>query len=384
MSYELSHRIAPARPFDDLESAGPQFGDRVETAIPPTKQLSIIVPVFNEQDAIVPFLARAVPVLQTITGDWEILFVNDGSRDDTWDRIRDANRNDSRILGVDFSRNFGKEIALSAGLDHASGRCVVPIDVDLQDPPELIPTMVAKWREGFDVVVAKRIDRTSDSLFKRTSAKAFDGLIARMSRVEIPEDVGDFRLMDHTVVSALRTFTERERFMKGIFASVGFKTTTVTYTREKREVGSTKFSTLGLFNLALEGIVSFSTAPLKIWTYVGFGSAAFAVLYTLFIIARTLVFGINVPGYASIVSLLLLFNGLLLMGVGIQGEYIARIFAEVKARPLYFVRERIEHDQPMPLAPPKSRVFQPRVETIRAGASTVQQQVETVRTATYE
>jgi len=307
-------------------------------------ELSIVVPVFNEEESIDLFIATVAPILEAITPRWEILFVNDGSRDATLEVIRAAHAQEPRVRGIDFSRNFGKEVALSAGLDFASGRAVVPIDVDLQDPPELIADMVAQWRAGFDVVLAQRVDRSSDGVMKRSTAAAFYKLIRWISRVDIPANVGDYRLLDATVVAALRTYPERERFMKGIFASVGFRTTTVPYARAARARGETKFKPLQLFNLALEGIISFSTAPLKIWTYVGFAAAFGAVLYTAFIVSRTLMTGISVPGYASLIVIILLFDGLILVGLGVQGEYIARVFAEVKARPLYLVREKIGVD----------------------------------------
>ncbi len=304
-------------------------------------ELSLVVPVFNEEATIDLFLREVAPRLDAIDPRWEVLFVNDGSRDATLDIIRAANAREPRVRGIDFSRNYGKEVALSAGLDHAAGRAVVPMDVDLQDPPELIAAMVAKWREGYDVVLAQRTDRSSDGVLKRVTAGMFYRLIGRMSRVRIPANVGDFRLIDQSVVAALRTYPERERFMKGIFASVGFRTTSVPYSRPLRAAGTTKFKPAALINLALEGIVSFSTAPLKVWTYIGFVAALVAVVYGAVIVVRTLVFGIDVPGYASLLSIMLFLNGLVLVGLGVQGEYIARIFAEVKSRPLYIVRETI-------------------------------------------
>lgn len=308
--------------------------------------LSIVVPVFNEEASIALFMTTVTPVLAAITPDWEVVFVNDGSRDDTLAAIRRANEGDPRVRGVDFSRNYGKEIALSAGLDHARGRAVVPMDVDLQDPPELIAAMVEKWREGFDVVLAQRSDRSSDGAMKRGTARLFYGVIARLSDTVIPPDVGDFRLIDAHVVQALRSYPERMRFMKGIFAHVGFRTATVSYVRPVRAAGDSKFNGRKLFNLALEGIVSFSTVPLKIWTYVGLAAAVLAIVMLVYIVVITLVQGNAVPGYASLISVILFFNGLLLMGLGVQGEYIARIFAEVKARPLYLVRERIGCEPP--------------------------------------
>lgn len=308
--------------------------------------LSIVVPVYNEEASIDLFVATITPVLDAITTDWEIVFINDGSRDTTLAVIRAAHDRENRVRGVDFSRNYGKEIALSAGLDHARGRAVIPMDVDLQDPPELIAAMVEQWRAGFDVVLAKRSDRSSDSALKRSTAQAFYRIIGRLSDTVIPADVGDFRLIDARVVEALRSYPERMRFMKGIFADVGFRTTSVSYVRPVRAAGETKFNGRKLFNLALEGIVSFSTAPLKIWTYVGLAASLLAIGMLVYIIIKTLVFGNAVPGYASLISVILFFNGLLLMGLGVQGEYIARIFAEVKARPLYLVRERIGLEPP--------------------------------------
>jgi glycosyltransferase involved in cell wall biosynthesis len=307
----------------------------------PLPELSIVVPVFNEEAAIEPFLATIVPVLAAITPDWEIVFVNDGSRDATLARLRAAHARDGRVRAIDFSRNYGKEVALSAGLDHARGRAVIPIDVDLQDPPDLIAEMVARWREGFDVVLAQRSDRSSDTMLKRRTATLFYSAIARLSRVQIPPNVGDFRLIDARVVEALRDYRERERFMKGIFAHVGFRTTTISYVRAARAHGETKFRGRALMRLAIEGIVSFSNVPLKIWTYIGALASLAAVIYAIYIVAHTLITGIEVPGYASLIVIMLMFNGLTLIGLGIQGEYIARIFSEVKARPLYLVRERI-------------------------------------------
>jgi glycosyltransferase involved in cell wall biosynthesis len=250
------------------------------------------------------------------------------------------------VRAIDFSRNFGKEIALCAGLDHTLGKAVVPIDVDLQDPPELIVDMVDQWRQGFDVVLAQRIDRSSDSWMKRTTAALFYRLLGGLSQVSIPPNVGDFRLLDARVVEAVRGYRERARFMKGIFASLGYKTCMIPYVRAQRSEGESKFRPFQLLRLAIEGIVSFTDVPLKIWTYIGGMASLGAVLYASFILLRTLIFGIDVPGYASLIIFVLLFNGLTLMGLGIQGEYIARIFSEVKARPLYLVRETIGMEPP--------------------------------------
>jgi glycosyltransferase involved in cell wall biosynthesis len=303
--------------------------------------ISIVVPVFNEQATIDLFLAAVAPVLDAIDPAWEVVFVNDGSRDATLAVLRQAAARDTRVRAVDLSRNYGKEVALSAGIDHARGRAVVPMDVDLQDPPELLPQMVALWQQGHDVVLAARADRSSDGVLKRVTARAFYRLIGRLSDTAIPADVGDFRLMDASVADALRRYPERMRFMKGLFAHLGFRTARVEYVRAARAAGETKFNGRRLFNLALEGIVSFSTLPLKVWTYVGLMAAVFAGLYLIFIVFNTLVNGVDVPGYASLLSVMLFFNGLILMGLGVLGEYVARIFIEVKGRPLYLVRERI-------------------------------------------
>lgn len=307
----------------------------------PLPLISIVVPVFNEQATIDLFLAAIAPVLDAIDPAWEIVFVNDGSRDDTLGVLRAAALREARVRAVDLSRNYGKEVALSAGIDHARGRAVVPMDVDLQDPPELLAQMVALWRQGHDVVLAARADRSSDGFLKRTTARAFYRLIGRLSDTDIPADVGDYRLMDASVAEALRRYPERMRFMKGLFAHVGFRTARVEYVRAQRAAGETKFNGRKLFNLALEGIVSFSTLPLKVWTYVGLIAALVAAIYLVFIVFNTLVTGVRLPGYASLLSVMLFFNGLILMGLGVLGEYVARIFIEVKGRPLYLVRERI-------------------------------------------
>ena len=304
-------------------------------------EISIVVPVFNEEALIEPFIQAVAPHLDAACANWEILFVSDGSRDETFARVRAANAADPRIRGLNLSRNFGKEIALSAGLQHAGGRAVIPMDVDLQDPPEVAPLLIARWREGYDVVLARRSDRSSDAPAKRITAGVFYALVRRVSRIDIPRDVGDFRLLDRRVVDVLNQFPERERFMKGIFASVGFRTTVVDFVRPARSSGQSKFGSRKLLNLAVEGFVSFSTAPLKMWTYIGFVAATFALLYMLYYVLRTILFGIDVPGYASLLSITLFMNGTMLIGLGVQGEYIARIFTEVKGRPLYIVADRI-------------------------------------------
>lgn len=302
--------------------------------------LSLVVPVFNEEEAIAPFLARVRPVLERVCGaDYEIVFVNDGSRDATLQMLEAESSDDPRLKLVDLSRNFGKELALTAGIDHTAGQAVIPIDVDLQDPPEVIEEMVERWRQGHDVVLAARSDRSDDTRFKRVTARMFYRLMMKISDIDIPADVGDYRLMDRRVVEALKLMPERARFMKGMFAWVGFRQTTVYFKREGRTAGQTKQRFRSLVRLAVDGIVSFTSLPLRIWSLVGLGVAVAAVLYMLFVVIQTLAFGSDVPGYASLIVVMLFFSGLNMLSVGVLGEYIARIFIEVKQRPAYLVRE---------------------------------------------
>jgi glycosyltransferase involved in cell wall biosynthesis len=312
-----------------------------------TVELSIAVPVYNEEDAIPVFLQRIVPILRGITEDFEIVFVNDGSRDRTLDVLVVAHQADKRIKVIDLSRNFGKESALTAAIAFSSGRAVIPIDVDLQDPPGLIPVLVDHWRQGFDVVLAKRIDRSADSAWKRLTSALFYRFIGRLSDIEIPKNVGDFRLMDRRVVDALVSLPERARFMKGVFAWLGFRQTVVEYIRPARAAGQSKWKPLALWRLALEGIVSFSSLPLKLWSYLGAICALSGIAYGSYLIGRVLLFGADVPGYASLASFILFFNGIVLIGLGVIGEYIARIFTEVKGRPLYLIRETWGVNQPL-------------------------------------
>ena len=248
-----------------------------------------------------------------------------------------AKQNFKNIRIINFSRNFGKEAALTAGLDKARGEAAIPIDVDLQDPPELIKELVARWREGYDVVLAKRADRTSDSFAKRVSADLFYKLNGKISNVDIPNNVGDFRLMSKRVVEALKQLPENQRFMKGLFAWVGFKTVAIEYVREKREAGQSSFNGWKLWNFALDGITSFSTLPLRIWLYIGALVSFLSFLYGSFIILKTLIFGVDLPGYASLAVIMLFLGGIQLIGIGILGEYIGRIYSESKRRPSYII-----------------------------------------------
>ena len=314
-------------------------------ATPPT--LSIVVAAYNEEEVFGQFFARLDKVLADIGESYEIVCVNDGSYDRTAVLLAEANHRDPRIRVVNFSRNFGKEIALTAGLDHASGRAVIPLDADLQDPPELIADFVRLWREGYDVVYAVRNARDTDSWMKRTSAAAFYAVLNWLSDVEIPRNAGDFRLMDRRVVDAIRALPERTRFMKGLFSWVGFKQTSVTYDRPRRAAGKTKFNYWKLWNFALDGITGYSTVPLRIATYFGLLFAVCAMFYGVFLLVRTMVFGADVPGYASTMVAVIFMGGAQLVVLGIMGEYLGRLYSEAKQRPLYVVDSRIgfeEHD----------------------------------------
>jgi len=308
-------------------------------------ELSLVIPVKDEEAAIGPCLAQVIPVLEAmddpVGGSFEILFVDDGSTDTTLEVIRQAHAADPRVRGISLSRNFGKEAALTAGLDVARGNGVVPLDVDLQDPPEALPKMVAKWREGYDVVYGVRDNRETDSLPKRLTADLYYRAHNWLSSDKIPEHAGDFRLLDRRVVDVIRAMPERNRFMKGLFAWAGFKQAAVSYHREERTVGKTKYNYWKLWTLALDGITSASTVPLRIWSYLGAFVALGALAYAIFIIIRTLTSGIEVPGYASMMVAVLFLGGLQLLSLGVLGEYVGRILTETKGRPLYVVRETI-------------------------------------------
>ncbi len=305
---------------------------------PPLPQLSVLVPVFNEEHVLPAFHARISAVLDTLGMSAEVLYVNDGSSDHSLAFLLSLQRQDARVATLDLSRNFGKEIAMSAGLDYARGtEGVVIIDADLQDPPELILQFIEVWRQGFDVVYGKRIERDGESAFKKYTAYAFYRVIRRMSDVDIPADTGDFRFMSRRAVDALKQLRERHRFMKGLFAWVGFPQQAVCYRRSPREAGYTKWNYWRLWNFALEGITSFSAVPLKISSYLGLFIASVAFFYGLVIISKTLIFGDPVKGYPSMITIILFLSGMQLLVLGIIGEYLGRIFTETKKRPLYLV-----------------------------------------------
>lgn len=300
--------------------------------------ISLIAPCYNEAETVDEFVGAVGAALADCDFDYELVFVDDGSSDDTLARLA-VLAAQPNIRVVVLSRNFGKEAALTAGLDHARGDAIVVIDVDLQDPPSLIPEFVAKWREGYDVAYGTRSDRATDTAAKRVTAEGFYRLFNRISGVKIPENTGDFRLMDRRVVEAVRSLPERSRFMKGLFAWAGYSSVGVPYARPERSAGESKFNFWRLWNFALDGIVSFSSAPLRIWSYIGAVLAILSFLYASFIILRTIVTGVDVPGYASLLVFVLFFGSVQLISVGVLGEYISRLFVEVKRRPIYLVDE---------------------------------------------
>jgi polyisoprenyl-phosphate glycosyltransferase len=311
-------------------------------------ELSLIVPMFNEEGVCAKFFEAVVPIIEPLVASYEIVCVDDGSSDKTVSILKSLREKNPNIKILCLSRNFGKEAALTAGIDHAIGQAVIPIDADLQDPPELIADMLAQWRAGAQVVLARRADRASDSYLKRTTSSLFYGIFSKLAKPGIPSDVGDFRLMDRVVVDALKQLDERSRFMKGLFAWVGYRQVIVEYTRAPRAAGETKFNYWKLWNFSLEGITSFSSLPLKIWSYFGVVVSALALAYIFFLVGKTLITGVDTPGYASLMSVQLFFNGILLISLGAIGEYVSRIFIETKRRPIYLLNETEGFGAPLP------------------------------------
>ncbi|TPG62735.1 glycosyltransferase family 2 protein [Ewingella americana] len=301
-------------------------------------RISLVVPLLNEEDAI-PIFYKSVREFHGFTGyEVEIVFINDGSKDATESIIRALSVVDPLVVALSFTRNFGKESALFAGLEHASGNAVIPIDVDLQDPIEVIPLLIEKWQAGADTVLAKRIDRSCDGHLKRKSAEWFYKIHNKISDPKIEGNVGDFRLMSREMVENIKLIQERNLFMKGVLSWVGGRTDIIEYTRAERIAGKTKFNGWKLWNLAIEGITSFSTLPLRIWTYIGLCVAAMSFLYGTWMIVDTLAFGNPVHGYPSILVSILFLGGVQLIGIGVLGEYIGRIYIETKHRPRYIIK----------------------------------------------
>jgi glycosyltransferase involved in cell wall biosynthesis len=316
--------------------AAPRIGRRAEDRRP---LLSVVVPMFNEEEGLKALFARLEPCLEAITPDYEIICVDDGSSDGTMRGLVAVRLRNDRIKVLSLSRNFGKDTALSAGLDFAEGEAVVPLDADLQDPPELIAAMMEKWREGYEVVYARRASRASDTAAKRLTARLFYKIHNLLADVRIPDDAGDFRLLDRRVIEALRGMPERVRFMKGLFTWVGFRQTGIEFDRPERAIGTGKWKPLKLWNFALDGITGSTTLPLRVWSYVGLAVSSAALLAAAALIIRTLIVGVDVPGYASLMVALLFLGGMNILATGILGEYIGRVFVEVRNRPLYLVRE---------------------------------------------
>jgi glycosyltransferase involved in cell wall biosynthesis len=328
--------------------------DLLNGIAPPTElplsadfSLSVVVPVLNEDEVLPEFHRRLAAVLDRLGAEAEVVYVNDGSTDQTSTCLARLHELDSRVAVIELSRNFGKEIAMSAGLDYAHGDAVVVIDADLQDPPECIPDMVRAWQSGHDVVLMRRASRVNESWLKRTTAHAFYRAIGRIGTVTIPQDVGDYRLLSRRAVDAVRRLPERSRFMKGLFAWIGFPCRELPYDRDSRYAGKSKWNYWSLWNFALEGITSFSVLPLKVASYVGFVAALLAFARGAVVVAKTLLFGDPVQGFPTLVTIVLLLGGLQLMALGIIGEYIARIFVEVKQRPLYLVQHRKAPTRPI-------------------------------------
>jgi glycosyltransferase involved in cell wall biosynthesis len=322
---------------------------------PSDPELSVVVPVFNEAGNVGPLLARLKPILEGCVSSFEVIFVDDGSSDETMAAVRAENARDPRVRAVSFSRNFGKEIAIAAGLDHCAGRAAVIMDADLQHPPETIPVFVAKWREGYQNVYGQRTHRTTDSALRRLLSQRFYDLFRAFGETRLPEGAGDFRLLDRRAIEPLLAMRERARFSKGLYAWVGFKSIGVPFDVAERASGESKFSYRKLTRFALDGLMSFSTLPLKVWTYIGTVVSGFAFATALFYLVRTMTHGVDVPGYASLIVSVMFFSGVQLLSLGVLGEYIGRIFAEVKRRPLYIVAERVgavesgaEGDHPVP------------------------------------
>ncbi|RAU23271.1 glycosyltransferase [Paramagnetospirillum kuznetsovii] len=308
----------------------------------PAPTLSVIIPCYNEGENVPLLFGRLLPVLAGLDVSFEVICVNDGSRDDTLDRLLEVQTGEPRLRVIDLSRNFGKERALSAGLLHSRGQAVVPMDADLQHPPEAIADMLAKWREGWDVVFARRDARVGQGVSERLFAKGFYWVFDHLSDVKLPREVGDFRLMDRKVVDTVNRMPERSRFMKGIFAWVGYRHAEIVYRQGERAAGTTKFNSLKLLRFAFDGLTSFSNFPLRVWGGIGAAISSLAFLYIVIRIIRTIFWGVDVPGYESILVSVLFLGGMQLLTLGIIGDYVGRVFDEVKGRPLFIIRKLYE------------------------------------------
>lgn len=306
---------------------------------------SIVVPVYNEELVVEESYKRLKKVMDSTQEAYELIFVNDGSRDKTAEIVSGICAADSNVKLINFSRNFGHQTAITAGMDNSSGQAVVVIDADLQDPPEVILEMIAKWKEGYDVVYGQRLKRKGETFFKKITAKMFYRLLASMTNVDIPVDTGDFRLIDRKVCDVMSSLTEKNRYVRGLVSWVGFKQTAVSYVRDERFAGETKYPLKKMLKFAMDGITTFSYKPLKISTYVGFVVALLSFVYLIVVLCLRLFTDATVTGWASTLAVSLIFNGVILMMLGIIGEYIGRIYDETKNRPLYIIREKIGFDK---------------------------------------
>ena len=306
---------------------------------------SVVVPVYNEELVVEESYKRLRQVMDSAGEPYEIIFVNDGSRDATPDIVRRICDSDANIRLIDFSRNFGHQTAITAGMDNAGGQAIVVIDADLQDPPEVILEMIKKWKEGYDVVYGKRLKRKGETLFKLITAKIFYRALKSMTSVDIPVDTGDFRLIDRKVCDVMASLTEKNRYVRGLVSWIGFKQTAVEYVREERFAGETKYPLKKMLKFALDGITTFSDKPLKLATVIGFLLSGCSFLYLIVVLCLKLFTDVTVTGWASAMSVSLFFNGIVLLMLGIMGEYIGRIYEEVKGRPLYIIKEKKGFDE---------------------------------------
>ncbi|OGI20709.1 MAG: glycosyltransferase [Candidatus Melainabacteria bacterium RIFCSPHIGHO2_02_FULL_34_12] len=302
---------------------------------------SIVIPVFNEEPVIQEFYSRLKKVMDSTNENYELIFINDGSYDSTGELVKNFAKKDSKVKLLNFSRNFGHQIAISAGLDYASGDATVIIDADLQDPPEIIIEMIKKWKEGYEVVYGKRIKRKGETFFKKFTAFVFYRLLKNLTSFDIPVDTGDFRLIDKKICNIIKGLSEKSRYLRGLISWMGFKQTSVEYIRDERHAGYTKYYLRNLLKLALDGITSFSYKPLKLAYYFGFGLSGFSFLYLLILIYQKLFIKTTIPGWSSVIAVILFFNGIILIILGIIGEYIGRIYEETKGRPLYILRDKV-------------------------------------------
>jgi glycosyltransferase involved in cell wall biosynthesis len=333
--------------------AAPDAAAPAQTAADPLRRpvLSVIVPGLNEERSIPALVARLEPVLDGLGLDWEVIFVDDGSTDGTLDLLRGLNARDARFKAVSLSRNFGKEIAAAAGLTYATGDAAVLMDADLQHPPELIRDFVRHWRQGSEIVYARRIDRKADGLLHRLSARVFYAAFEKLSGTTLPEGAGDFRLLDRKAIDAMNRMRERVRFNKGLYAWLGFRSVGVPFAVPPRVGGGgSRWRPRQLLHFALDGLASFSTIPLRVWSYLGLIISLFAFCYAMVILVKTLIYGVDVPGFPSLIISVMFFAGVQLISLGVMGEYLGRVYEEVKGRPLFLVAEELGIERPPPAA----------------------------------